>query len=1064
MNKKLIMLSLATAGILFTGCGGGSSSSTPIKTQSISGNVIDPAVEGAIVSLKCKNNTHTTNVRTDAQGKFTIDKIPANEDLSSCTVLASGGNDGDDLTGLTLKAPYSLFNKKNGIYVTPFTTTVAEHDDFDTNPDNAKLEVANFLGADVKIEDLIKDPTTNIKLAKVTKKMTKMALSRKNGSLVGYIDIDDSNLNANDLNTYSTNLKNSLSGEEKAKLEVQLDAIDELNDSSNIDDLKKQTIIGNIRHQLNLIYKKTTYSDKEKVNLRYLAKKIAEANKQGTKYKTVTKQHLRKALTDVALLPSFKSNAQGELTNELDDSLASNLNLDANAFKALIDSKKIEISDINGIVLFDSSSYEQILGDDQVKRRNYYTYSDKSNIAKAMHLAKDSFTNDVNDPIVTQVANGLAKLGFYNDALEQIKDNVYASSGKQDAYKNLGKTFLELKRNDEAAIAFTNEYNLLLKLLAGNTEGELSTTQRNTLSSIIRNLTQTAHFEDNNNLEIKGVNTVINKVSSYKDYYSNLDRYKSEKYPSKSAVADYQTITNLIDDLATDLITFENDLANAKKIYPTNITLAEDFPIDTSKFNAHIFHIAIVAIHGKIFGLDTSKVAEKIFGTSESPITLSSANKQYKVIYDALNTNNIDSTITALNSLSKSYIDDAINKGVGAALFLNNKKDDLFNKYYTDTYYSLKSKDTLMQYNTQLKPSSFIPTSMAIRIKGGDTELKDYLDRLRTLASTWYVISDVDSDKANNITEGEAKKVYAQWSTKYNSRYGYLAIASMYKNIGEEQSAKDTINEAITKISAFPDSASEKADALLNIWNAVKELGYESAINVTNILTVLEASAKTSDDIQDIIEIANILTANNKKAEALELVKKAKGLIQAKVDSESDPVEKIKIKVESLIGNYNNSKNFESSIANGYLQLGTKNVQEGLVAKDIIKEAYDAIKTLGSDGSSIDTGVQYIELIHVISAYGKLNDLESLKPILNQIKTVAQNKIAKVEAAKALATYDAFSKSDIASIDSDEDGKPDFFDITASQEQINASNLELDKDIDNDTILDTDDKLPYDKI
>ena len=103
-------------------------------------------------------------------------------------------------------------------------------------------------------------------------------------------------------------------------------------------------------------------------------------------------------------------------------------------------------------------------------------------------------------------------------------------------------------------------------------------------------------------------------------------------------------------------------------------------------------------------------------------------------------------------------------------------------------------------------------------------------------------------------------------------------------------------------------------------------------------------------------------------------------------------------------------------------------------------------------------------LVNIAIAYGSINDKNSLLPIVNRIKTKKEYEEAIVQSSTALANYDAFSQSKVATVDSDSDGKPDFFDVLATNDQITASGLTLDDDIDGDGILDDSDILPYDKV
>ncbi len=64
--------------------------------------------------------------------------------------------------------------------------------------------------------------------------------------------------------------------------------------------------------------------------------------------------------------------------------------------------------------------------------------------------------------------------------------------------------------------------------------------------------------------------------------------------------------------------------------------------------------------------------------------------------------------------------------------------------------------------------------------------------------------------------------------------------------------------------------------------------------------------------------------------------------------------------------------------------------------------------------------------------------------------------------ASAMSTWDDFTRTNIASVDTDKDGKPNFFAAFATQAMIDASGLTLDEDSDNDGVNDDVDGFPLD--
>lgn len=1028
MNKKRsIILSIATVAVLFTGCGGGgsggSSLDNSISTKSVSGNVIDPAVEGARVYIQCGSTRYYASLRTDENGAFKINGIPTSTNLEDCSVISEGGNDGDDLTGLTLKAPYKLYGTSDGINVTPFTTVLSSHNSLSSDINASKTAVASFLG--VQAADLMKDPTSNVNLAKVAKRMTKIALAKnKNGEKIGYLDIDD-NITQSDLDSYvEVDLDSVLSSDDKAQLKAEMKAV---NDASSVEDIIRQGFVGNTLHQLKKAFRKKTYTADEEKNLAFLAQKIVEANKKTnsetnkTSYKRITRYHLRKALTDIGLVPTFENNQT--LSSSINTTLS--LPLDNNTsddFQSFVeDNKTISISDVDGLVLFNTDNYEKLLGNNNDERRNYYAYSNKSNIAKAITLSRNNFSGTVNDSVNSEVANALARLGFYNEAITHIDNNVYGSSELQKAYRELGRLLLKLNQKTLASDSFYKEFDILKKDIEQGGRDNFKSKDKNNLIAIAR------YF--GNASDQKRSNEVITYLESLSSSLNTSSKYSA--------------IPQAFEDLSENVYLEENDLASAKAFAKKGAEVVIKIPTDRQ--STAIFNLYRTALNNVIFGENNSSAEVVARAKEVDPdgkyTGFKKAYEYFPIAVDAFTQDDINVTISSIDNASSS-IDkkNALNYGAAAVLFLKGGSDELFNKYYKDN--SIFKKETDITDHVALGARITLPNALIIKVLGNDAQLEDYLDKMLSFSNDLNITSD-----------SRSVGVYATWSeTLSSNRKGHLAIASMYKDLGKEDKAKDVIKNSLTKVISLKDS-SQKIKGLINLLTATKALGYEDSNQTNTILSELNtvASLESYDEVSDIINIVNIVSANGKKDMAMSLTQKADKLV---VELSDGDLEKVKDRVKNLVGEHSSSnENFVYSVANGYFQSGDLNK-----TRTKITDALAAINTLEE---SVD---KYKYLTNVAIAYGYINDLDSARNILNQIKTKKELNDAIIQTAKALAEYDAFVGSDIATVDSDLDGKPDFFDVGATSTEINASNLELDDDIDADGLSEFTDKLPYDKI
>ncbi len=1034
--KKLSIISFVTATVLLTaGCGGGGGGSSSNNSggnsnqngnnnsyKNITGYIIDPAVKGANVSLVCGQKEFSSNQQTDDKGFFNIREVSSsNIDFSSCSVVSIGGNDGQDLTGLELRAPYSLYNKDTGILVTPFTTVLSMYDTIKSDINGAKNAVAKFFG--VSEEDLLKNPEENVALAKITKKITTIALTKdSSGQFIGIIDIDS--IMGNNLSEYiEQDLVNKLSYEDMERLKDTLEAIDK---AISVDDVKRLSIESTTLELLKKAFKQDNYSNGEIENLKYLASKITQANIKDTQYQIVTKYHLRKALSDINMTPSFDNELQTQLIQTLKDTLA----LNSSDFKLHIDSKDIKINDIEGFVLFDSSKYYKILGDDNDARRNYYTYSDKSNIAKALSLASDNYSDSVNDPINNQVALGFAKLGFYDEALEQIRDGVYQPTEMIAGYKNLAKSLvLELQQPTKAVGALLNQFEILKASIESVGRSNLTNEQRADIQVISRRFSQ---------------------AKDYNNSYKVLE-YMREVVPYMGKTNPYGGIAQAIYVLSNDFYSEDGDYENAKKYTKTGAEITNDIPTDNLAL-VEMYALRF-AINSMIYGDNQTgrNLLQKVETLRSSPKT-SFSYPWMKVVTNALDNKDLTTMVSDFTALNDSNKMNGMLNGLAAALFLSgsNGVDKLFEILNDKNIFkdsgSTNGKARIMDLTTTLGGSaSGLSNLLIIKMHSTATELETYIDRVNDMMKSWDMSSNTASQK---------QQVYGQWGNGLDNRYGAMAIASIYKDLNREDKAKDTITFAINKIvdPTFTSSA-EKITGIINILDATAQMGLQTTSEREILLQNLYNAANSdATKLETIVKVSTILAINDKKIEAKALADKAYGLIEA---LNSGNLVNIRDKrTLYLVGDYSKTTNlFASSVANAYFQAG-----DIVKAKEIIQESLNSINTL------VESVDQYKQLVNIAIAYGNINDKNSLLPIINRIKTKKEREEAIVQAATALSNYDAFSKSNVATVDSDNDGRPDFFNVGVTQEQIATSGLVLDDDIDGDGILDINDTLPYDNV
>ncbi|KIH76475.1 hypothetical protein SAMN05660860_01572 [Geoalkalibacter ferrihydriticus] len=186
--KKLILFSIAIT-LFVTGCGGGSGSDGPLEgednsnTRTISGIVTDPAIRDARLELRKTSDGSLAaicgaagtqlcnNTWSGADGRFTL-AVRKTSDLSDYYLVTHGGIDtvyGTSFESISLRSPLQAFSGHSGeIVVSPVTSIL--------NPFVEECDLRTALGLSGHT-NLLADPTENTELLKVSYLLVKIALA-----------------------------------------------------------------------------------------------------------------------------------------------------------------------------------------------------------------------------------------------------------------------------------------------------------------------------------------------------------------------------------------------------------------------------------------------------------------------------------------------------------------------------------------------------------------------------------------------------------------------------------------------------------------------------------------------------------------------------------------------------------------------------------------------------------------------------------------------------------------------------------------------------------------------
>ena len=124
----------------------------------------------------------------------------------------------------------------------------------------------------------------------------------------------------------------------------------------------------------------------------------------------------------------------------------------------------------------------------------------------------------------------------------------------------------------------------------------------------------------------------------------------------------------------------------------------------------------------------------------------------------------------------------------------------------------------------------------------------------------------------------------------------------------------------------------------------------------------------------------------------------------------------------------------------------------------------DALNALAaakeSSGQIAVVATRLKKYLSVIANYAAVHEYEKALAMARSLEFTTERNQAIQTLANTYIERDDFPESDVASIDSDGDGQPDFFHPLASAEEVAVSGLLLDDDSDGDGIVDTRDLRP----
>ena len=1055
LNLTLFLLSLA-------GCGGNESyiSSRSSVAVPFSGVVEDGPIAGAKVSLRDKVGTlyplydsqnHTNyEIKTDASGKFSLE-VNAGIDSSALSVVAVGGVDsatGMDFHNIEMRCPYELFQ---GV-VSPVTTLVAVLHAQGFTYAEAQTRVREWLALPDNI-DLMSSPATNLDLQRRTLLLSKIALEMKVARPFQAISLmiaaaETSLLQRDEDGGYGCDplvlSTLGLTGLETERISNLQELLDQLNPEINTPDaafviVKSEELNklfdASFRERLEL---SPPFDENYQKNIKVLTEKtlLAAGDEVFLLVDPIPQRLFRYIFSTYMASDPTSSNPQKTLSPQ------EKLLLDPLEFATILTSGNIPLENDPWIALLARSRvpngvetpllWDELPGNDNQRRVAYFYGSDVSPHYRAEQLIGKVFDDNVNDVVLLEIVKGKANAGLIAEAQEIIPTQIVQGEYKADAYRAIGEALISFGRLAAAREDLARAFALYRKVIDGPRLAADAGRDAIRLQETAEAFRKAGFLND--------AETVLLYLSQVADkLVSNTNAYGSLLVATWSvadvyiAAGDFPGATPVVESLYSFALKYPPTLTGNVMTYRWRIY----YLVETSKRYAALGNRnKVQEIYSKIQDLRTSDGYQNLTGADSwgyipglvGSLFLVGETEKAKVLANSIPesySNAIGNVTSGLATRASAF------KIVASYEALLGSLDPAFG--YVETYLS-KPED-------KLEALTYFAANKGVKYIGMNLINAGRFDEARIVLT-----------KAEEVLAGMTQTTDQNRYT-YLIKYGYVKLADLYFMIGDVNKAAALLLQAQRVIDEIS-GVKFVVDGLIDI-----ALGYEQIGQPEIFLTLLQDAGSRVDAMA------------------------GGGLVLPK---------DMALLYEALIKAYlqigNNDHTYEKVLSflrwsydihtPGFAYTGTSNDDLASTEVDYLLRAAKYMVSLGHRDEAISILDEashtadsiydpskrlkkYIEdpisnptINHIVGGYANAGNYnQALGLALGIADTTSRDQAMEFLAIFSMSSDD-FPDTWVASIDSDGDGKPDFFNPMASADEIAASGLILDDNCDGDGIVD----------
>ncbi len=1015
--------------------------------MTITGKVSDPAVEGAKVELldsskniygKCGvNGNSLCNVWSKSDGSFVI-TLPLGTDVSNFSLKSTGGTDTSYGTEITVSYTADINNyagNYSNIILSPVSSLYTNLLLSNTH-DNAITTLSSYFGIEKNV--VLLDPESDGELLKISYIINQIASN---------IDTDAFNKIASTISSsdkFSKDIDNMLASLFTSNPQLQASLKEMYKNVSNIQSKDVYTVLSSIQNLEKVRMFKNAY-----VNI------FDGVSGQASAQALANIESLYNQLNNKVVIPTSQFQieqivrfiaSQTVLTDKKLNDYA-NFNVDATAFQTTLDAVIGDTALIADVKTLASETVYAVtvpldsplgLSDNQ-KRVDYYFNSTQDVGYQARLITKRVTSDTIIDEIYKNITSTYAQYGLAEKAKKLADVNIADNMARINAVISIAR--YASGYNLDLAKTYIAEAKQLLDTLESSGWSEISNDVVDTYVSLVGAYRYAGMVSEANALKDEIINLI--KTSS-----SLNDNNKQIRYLRIVSAFGNATNTSMIPSLIS-----QGNLELAYNMLQEYKLLIDNTPWNTAnetyKNSQGMYYVFYLKFASDIVAKDSSYKAKlqasftEVYNAVKTLIESNSSISYLKgtsVAGDAIVAAYKFSGETTANEILAliTETDKAYPYAIGG-LVLEKAKSNGFNtaKAYYDDKYPMDS-----EYARLTETNGYVDTVKNIVEYAQDNsntvlakEAVDYLANQTNKAVDYLVTNNKTLSRLIYISI-----VSSNPQGKFVSFYGFNAVADMYIALGYNNEALSILDKANTYIESLNPSIDKYTGYILMSYMAQRAGSADKALGYYNNAVAVELTSGTAQNISDlnIHKASDTLSLNiaNKETLYQNYLTKAEEQVSL-MDSSSDT-------------NKNKQVSQYTYIANVYYDIA--NIT-GI--KNILVKAENHAKTIGAAATKLTA------MKNIAKTYASFEMVDEGFSLAERNYTSSADIFAIAQEMAASVLDSTSIDSDIAFVDTDRDGKPDFFLPNATPEQIAASGLTLDDDIDGDGIKDDTDLLPY---